>query len=55
MNHDEAVKNGFIAYASTDAVKTFCLTCHADAAAANGKTFDFATAWESIKHPKAEK
>jgi len=55
MNHDEAVKNGFIAYASADAIKTFCLTCHADAAAATGKPFDFAAAWESIKHPKPEK
>lgn len=52
MNHDEAVKNGLIAYASADAVKTFCLNCHADA---NGKTFDFTAAWESIKHPKPEK
>jgi len=49
MNHDEAVKNGLIAYASTDAVKTFCLTCHATA---HGKTFDFAAAWELVKHPK---
>lgn len=45
MNHNEAVKNGLIAYASADSVKTFCLNCH-------GKTFDFASAWESIKHPK---
>jgi hypothetical protein len=52
MNHDEAVKNGLIAYASTDAVKTFCLNCHANA---HGKTFDFAAAWELVKHPKPEK
>jgi len=52
MNHNEAVKNGLIAYASTDSVKTFCLTCHADA---NDKPFDFAAVWEQIKHPKPRK
>jgi len=52
MNHDEAVKNGLIAYASADDIKARCLNCHADA---NGKTFDFAAAWESIKHPKPGK
>ena len=49
MNHDESVKNGLVAYASADAVKTFCLTCHVNV---HGKTFDFAAAWELVKHPK---
>jgi len=49
MNHNEAAKNGLIPYASTDSVRTFCLNCHANA---HGKTFDFASAWESVKHPK---
>jgi len=52
MNHDEAVKNGLIAYTSADDIKARCLTCHSNA---NGKTFDFAAAWELVKHPKPGK
>ena len=52
MNHEESLKNGLIAYPSADAIKTFCLNCHASA---HGKTFDFAPVWESVKHPKPNK
>lgn len=48
-NKEEAVKNGLIDYADTDAIKTQCLICHENA---HGKVFDFAPAWEKIKHYK---
>ena len=44
---DEAVKKGLKLYANPEAVKTWCLTCHKDA---HGKSFDFAAAWDKIKH-----
>ncbi len=43
----EAVKNGLILYATPEAIKTQCLTCHANA---HNLTFDFAPAWDKIKH-----
>ncbi|MBM3284625.1 MAG: cytochrome C554 [Candidatus Aminicenantes bacterium] len=46
-----AVKNGLIVYDSQDAIKKQCLTCHENA---HGKSFDFAAAYEKIKHPKPE-
>ncbi|HUU37397.1 MAG TPA: multiheme c-type cytochrome [Candidatus Desulfaltia sp.] len=42
-----AKQNGLIVYDSPEAVKKQCLTCHANA---HGKSFDFATAVEKIKH-----
>ena len=45
---DESVKNGLKLYANADAIKAHCLTCHQDA---HGKSFDFAAAWDKIKHP----
>ncbi len=47
-NREEAVKNGLILYANSDAIKAQCLKCHQDA---HNKLFDFAAAWEKIKHP----
>jgi hypothetical protein len=48
-----AVKNGLVLYGSPDAIKKHCLTCHENV---HGTSFDFAAAWEKIKHPKpAEK
>jgi len=44
----EAVKNGLILYGSPDAIKAQCLKCHENP---HGKTFDFASSWEKIKHP----
>lgn len=44
---DEAIKAGLILYANPDAIKAKCLTCHEKD---HGKTFDFAAAWEKIKH-----
>jgi hypothetical protein len=42
-----------VLFANADAVKTWCLTCHANA---HNKPFDFAAAWDKIKHDKpAEK
>jgi hypothetical protein len=52
MNHGESIKNGLFACVSGDAVRTFCLNCHANA---HGKTFDFAATWELVQHPKPEK
>jgi len=50
-DHAESVKNGLTEYGSTDAIKTQCMTCHENA---HDKPFDFATAWEKVKHPKPE-
>jgi hypothetical protein len=46
-----AVKNGLIVYESQEATRQQCLTCHENA---HGKTFDFAAAYEKIKHLKPE-
>ena len=51
-SREESVKNGLIVYDSPDAIKKQCLTCHENA---HGTTFDFATAWEKVKHPTPEK
>lgn len=50
-NREEAVKNGLIVYGSPEAIKSQCLSCHE---MAHGKPFDFAAAWEKIKHPIPE-
>ena len=50
-NHEDAVAKGLIAYASEEAIKKQCLTCHENA---HDKPFDFAAAWEKIKHDKPE-
>jgi len=47
-DHEEAVKNGLIDYPSIEAIKTKCLSCHENA---HNYTFDFETAWETVKHP----
>ncbi len=44
-----AQKNGLILYESADAAKKYCLTCHENA---HGIAFDYAAAWEKIKHDK---
>jgi hypothetical protein len=50
-NREEAVQNGLIVYESLDAVKNHCLTCHE---MAHNQPFDFAQAWDKIKHPRPE-
>jgi hypothetical protein len=50
-DHAEAVKNGLTEYGSPDAIKAQCLTCHENA---HDKPFDFAAAWEKVKHPVPE-
>ncbi len=50
-SREEAVKNGLIVYGSPEAIKSHCLSCHENA---HGKTFDFSSSWEKIKHPKPE-
>ena len=50
-DHTESVKNGLIDYGSTDAIKAQCMGCHENA---HDKPFDFATAWEKVKHPTPE-
>ena len=47
----EAVKNGLMAYGSTDAIKQKCLSCHENA---HGTSFDFEAAWEKVKHPRPQ-
>ena len=51
-NQEEAVQNGLIVYASPDAIKKQCLSCHENA---HDKPFDFEAKWEKIKHPRPEK
>jgi len=51
-DHAESVKMGMTDYKSPDDIKKKCLTCHESA---HGKTFDFASAWEKVKHPRPEK
>lgn len=50
-DHAQAVANGLTEYGSPDAIKAHCLTCHENA---HDKPFDFAAAWEKVKHPKPE-
>jgi hypothetical protein len=51
-DHAQAVTNGLIDYKSEDDIKKQCLTCHEGA---HDKPFDFAAAWEKVKHPIPEK
>jgi len=44
-----AKQNGLVVYETPEAVKKQCLSCHENA---HGKSFDFATAIEKIKHNK---
>jgi hypothetical protein len=46
-NKEEAIKNGLILYANTEAIKAKCLKCHQNA---HNKIFDFAASWDKIKH-----
>jgi hypothetical protein len=48
----EAQKNGLILYGSPDAIKAQCLKCHENP---HGIAFDFASAWDKIKHPVPKK
>ncbi len=43
-----AQKSGLILYGGPDAIKAQCLKCHENP---HGIAFDFASAWEKIKHP----
>ncbi len=44
----ESVKNGLILYGSPEAIKAQCLKCHENP---HGISFDFASAWDKVKHP----
>jgi hypothetical protein len=44
----EAVKSGLVLYGSPEAIKAQCLKCHENP---HGKSFDFASFWDKIKHP----
>jgi hypothetical protein len=44
----EAVKNGLVLYGGPEAIKAQCLKCHENP---HGVAFDFASAWDKIKHP----
>jgi len=50
-DHAQSVANGMTDYTSIDAIKAQCLTCHENA---HDKPFDFAAAWEKVKHPVPE-
>jgi hypothetical protein len=50
-DHAESVANGLTEYGTPDAIKAQCLTCHENA---HDKPFDFAAAWEKVKHPVPE-
>jgi hypothetical protein len=51
-DHTKAVAAGMTDYKSEEDVKKQCMTCHANA---HDKPFDFAAAWEKVKHPVPEK
>lgn len=52
VDRDACVKNGLVVYASQDAVKAHCMTCHDNA---HGIAFDFPKAWDAIKHYRPAK
>jgi len=45
---EEAIKNGLLYRGSPDKIKGHCMKCHDNP---HGKSFDFAAAWDKIKHP----
>lgn len=51
-SREESIKNGLIVYETAEKIKELCLSCHENA---HDKPFDFAAAWEKIKHPVPEK
>jgi hypothetical protein len=51
-DHAQSVAAGLIDYKSEEDIKKQCLTCHENA---HDKPFDFAAAWEKVKHPVPEK
>lgn len=51
-DHAESVKNGMTEFGSPEAIKAQCVTCHENNP--HDKPFDFATAWEKVKHPRPE-
>jgi hypothetical protein len=50
-DHAKSVAAGMTDYKSQDDIKKQCLECHANAHEA---AFDFAAAWEKVKHPVPE-
>jgi len=50
-DHAQSVANGMTVFKSEDDIKKQCDSCHANA---HDSTFDFATAWEKVKHPVPE-
>ena len=51
-DHAKYVAAGMVDYNSEEDIKKQCLTCHENA---HDKPFDFAAAWEKVKHPVPEK
>jgi hypothetical protein len=51
-DHAQAVAAGMTDYTSEADIKAQCLTCHEGA---HDKPFDFAAAWEKVKHPRPDK
>ena len=52
VSREASVKNGLIVYASKDAIKAHCLTCHENA---HGIKWDFDKSWEAVKHYRPAK
>ena len=52
VSREASVKNGLVVYASKDAIKAHCLTCHENA---HGIKWDFDKSWEAVKHYRPEK
>ena len=48
-DHAKAVEAGLMNYPDEESIKKQCLTCHENA---HDKPFDFAAAWEKVKHAK---
>jgi len=48
----KAIENGLKLYGSPEAIKTYCLRCHENA---HHQPFNFAAAWQKIKHPLPQK
>lgn len=44
----KAVENGLVLYGDASAIQAHCLACHQSA---HGLAFDFAKAWDAVKHP----
>lgn len=52
QDREKAVQNGLILYPDAGTIQAHCLKCHQSP---HGKAFDFAAAWDEVKHPRPGK